>query len=69
MAKKSVTIGECYCKVEAPTTLWVVSRMIDIPEAGEHVQMVQHDHPRRTLTVSLSALLDKTIFRQVAQAT
>lgn len=66
--KKTVTPGECYIKVEAPTTVWVVARLMDIPEAGEHVQMIQQDHPRRTLTVSTSALLDRTIFQFVEDA-
>lgn len=65
--KKTVNPGDCFAKVEAPATVWVVARLMDIPEAGEHVQMYQQDHPRRTLTVSKSALLDRSIFHLVEE--
>ena len=68
MNKKTVEVGSAYIKTGVPHTIWIVGRLMDIPEAGMHVQMHQHDHPRRTLTVSLSAILDRNLYQQIELA-
>ena len=55
--------GIRFCKTDAPATVWIVARLLDFADAGEHVQLYQKDHPRRTLTVATSALRDKKMFR------
>lgn len=68
MKKNNVLPGAGYFKTEAPTTTWIVSRFLEFPETGQHVQLYQKDHPRRTLTVAVSALLDKKMFRATEAA-
>lgn len=63
MKKIDITPGTGYCKIEAPNTVWIVSRIMDIADAGQHVQLYQKDHPRRTLTVSVASLNDRKMFR------
>ena len=63
MKKTGILPGTWYFKIEAPSTLWIVSRIIDFPKAGRHVQLYQKDHPPRTLTVAVSALMDHRMFR------
>jgi hypothetical protein len=47
--------------------VWQVVRLIHFPgESVPHVQLVNARDPSSTKTVSINALLDRSLFRQVA---
>jgi len=69
MAKTAVQPGDQYIKEGTPPTQWTVERVLDFPNTPQHVRLVRKRSEAtntRTITVAMSALLDKKFFRPMA---
>ncbi|MCW9035658.1 MAG: hypothetical protein OQK35_04075 [Alphaproteobacteria bacterium] len=71
MAKVAVQPGDQYVKEGTPPTQWTVERILDFPNTPQHVRLVRKRNEAtntRTITVAMSALLDKKFFRAMNKA-
>jgi hypothetical protein len=57
--------GDRYIKVDAPNIIWVVSHTVDVADPVPHVRLVQEGSANRKITLSISALQDKSIYKRV----
>lgn len=61
---RSVEINDRFVKSQYQETVWVVQKVVGLPELPKHYQL-RSEHPKtRSLTMSESALLDRSLFRR-----
>lgn len=69
---KEIRTNERFVKVaellEAAQTVWVVWHTVDQPGLPRHVKLVQESEPKRVVTVSVSALADRRLYRRLDPA-
>ncbi len=51
--------------LEAAQTVWVVVHPVDLPGLPRHVKLIREDEPHHAVTVALSALLDRRLYRRL----
>lgn len=54
--------------LEAAQTVWVVVHPVDIPGLPRHIKLIREDEPHRAVTVALSALIDRRLYRRLEPA-
>lgn len=65
-AKTPVKIGDRFVKVgNYQTSIWVVSRIFQIPSEPPHAHLDKEGDEYESLTVSIPALADPHFFRRV----
>jgi hypothetical protein len=68
-SSRDVRADDRFAKVtdllEAAQTVWVVIHPVDIPGLPRHIKLVREDEPHRAVTVALSALLDRRLYRRL----
>jgi hypothetical protein len=64
--KMSVQPGDRFEKVGTFRTVWVVKRLLDLPDLPPHIHIVPEVTQRPVLTFSISAVCDKRHFRPLA---
>lgn len=57
--------GDRYVKVENPSVVWVVERLLSLPDMPPHLHLSVEGKSKRIITFSVSALLDGTVFQKV----
>lgn len=64
-----ICVNERFAKVtellEAAQTVWVVWHMVELPGLPKHVKLIQESDPNRVVTVALSALADRRLYRRL----
>lgn len=51
--------------LEAAQTIWVVVHPVDLPGLPRHIKLIREDEPHHAVTVALSALLDRRLYRRL----
>lgn len=51
--------------LEAAQTVWIVVHPVDLPGLPRHVKLIREDEPHHAVTVALSALLDRRLYRRL----
>lgn len=54
--------------LEAAQTVWVVWHFIEQPGLPRHVRLIQENDPKRSVTVAVSALTDRRLYRRLDPA-
>jgi len=65
MKKAAITRGDRFIKVEDPRTVWVVERVVDVPDPIMHVQLFQEGRPQRRRTLAESVLRDRGFYQKI----
>jgi hypothetical protein len=63
--KSTISPGDRYIKVDAPNIIWVVGKPLNVADPVPHVRLVQEGTTNRKITLSISALQDKTIYKKI----
>jgi hypothetical protein len=58
--------GDQFSQVEYTALIWIAETILERPNFPPHVRLTRADNPYRVITVSVSALLDKRLYRRVA---
>jgi hypothetical protein len=68
MASKNTAVeaGDRYIKIDAPNIVWVVGQSLNDVDPVPHVSLVQEGTTNRKITLSVSALQDKSIYKKIA---
>ncbi len=66
MARKQMSIepGDRFLRQDAVPTVWVVRRLLDLPDLPPHLHIVP-ENGHRVLTFAVSALLDERLFKRL----
>ena len=68
-SSRDVRADDRFAKVtdllEAAQTVWIVVHPVDLPGLPRHVKLIREDEPHRAVTVALSALLDRRLYRRL----
>ena len=59
------TIHDRYVKVDAPSIVWIVDTVLSLSDPVPHVRLVQEGPENRKITLSVSALQDKSIYKKI----
>lgn len=66
---KDVRADDRFAKVtdllEAAQTIWVVVHPVDLPGLPRHIKLIRENEPHHAVTVALSALLDRRLYRRL----
>lgn len=66
---RDIHVNDRFAKVtellEAAQKVWIVWHLVEFPGLPKHVKLIQESDPERVLTVSLSALLDRRLYRRL----
>lgn len=54
--------------LEAAQTVWIVVHPVDLPGLPRHVKLIREAEPHHAVTVALSALLDRRLYRRLDPA-
>jgi hypothetical protein len=60
--------GDRFVKVDAPSMVWVVGRVMNLASAIPHFQLRQMGKGNRQVTISAVALADKSLYRKLDEA-
>jgi hypothetical protein len=63
--KYSINVGDRFAKVDGTTMVWVVTRLLDVLDPIPHVQLLREGPVNRHITVSVTALSDKSLYRKL----
>ncbi len=61
----SIQPGDRFVKTEDPSVVWVVERLLNLPDLPPHLHISPEGQSKRILTFSVSALLDGKLFQKV----
>jgi hypothetical protein len=68
-SSRDVRADDRFAKVtdllEAAQTVWIVVHPVDLPGLPRHIKLIREDEPHRAVTVALSALLDRRLYRRL----
>jgi hypothetical protein len=68
-SSRDVRADDRFAKVtdllEAAQTVWVVVHPVDLPGLPRHIKLIREDEPHHAVTVALSALLDRRLYRRL----
>lgn len=60
--------GDRFCRAGNLESVWIAETVIERPDLPPHIRLTRADNPYRVITVSVSALLDKRLYRRLSQA-
>lgn len=64
MTDSEIKAGDLFVKVDNPTTVWIVERPVPLSDLQPHFRLAVTDCPRRKMTLSESALLDRSLLKR-----
>ncbi len=68
-SSRDVRADDRFAKVtdllEAAQTVWIVVHPVDLPGLPRHIKLIREDEPHHAVTVALSALLDRRLYRRL----
>lgn len=64
MKDPTIKTGDLFVKVDNPTTTWIVERAVALSDLQPHFRLSVTDCPRRKMTLSESALLDRSLLKR-----
>jgi len=67
MAKSAVQLGDRFIKVGHPDTVWVATRLIDLPNLPTHVYLTNTRDDLEMQTMSEVALGDRSLYQRVTR--
>lgn len=59
--------GDQFSRAENADSIWIAETILERSDLPPHVRLTRADNPYRVITVSVSALLDKRLYRRVAR--
>ena len=59
--------GDRFCRAENAESVWIAETILERSDLPPHVRLARADNPYRVITVSVSALLDKRLYRRIAR--
>lgn len=59
--------GDRFCRAENLDSVWVAETIFERSDLPPHVRLTRADNPYRVITVSVSALLDRRLYRRLAR--
>jgi len=62
----SVNVGDRYSKSDAPTIVWMVSRIIEENFPMAHAVLIEEGHTSRQITLSVPALETTSMYTKLA---
>lgn len=63
--KRGVEVGDRFAKVDAMNMVWVVTQVLNVSDPTSHVQLLREGPIRRQITLSVTALSDKSLYRKL----
>ncbi|NVJ91241.1 MAG: hypothetical protein HWE34_06265 [Methylocystaceae bacterium] len=65
MAKENIQPGDRFFKVGHPDTIWIATRLIELPNLPMHVHLTNERDDLEMQTLSRLALEDRKLFQKV----
>ncbi len=65
MAKAHIQPGDRFVKVGHPETVWIATRLIELPNLPMHVHLMNERDDLEMQTMSEVAMVDRKLFQQV----
>lgn len=65
MSKTHIQPGDRFYKVGHPETVWVATRLIELPNLPMHVHLMNERDDLEMQTLSEVALIDRKLYRKV----
>lgn len=65
---RPVAVGDRFCRVEDPDTVWTVQQVVDLPNLPKHAVLTCERPIHRRIMVSGVVLRDRRMYRQVSVA-
>lgn len=65
MAKAHIQPGDRFVKVGHPDTVWIATRLIELPNLPMHVHLMNERDDLEMQTLSEVALVDRKLYQQV----
>jgi hypothetical protein len=59
--------GDRFIKLDNTSSVWVAESVLERPDLPVHVRLIRADDPHRMITLSVSALLDRRLYRRTAK--
>jgi len=66
MAKGHIQPGDRFVKVGHPDTVWIATRLIELPNLPMHVHLTNERDDLEMQTLSEVALIDRKLYQKVA---
>ncbi|NVK19053.1 MAG: hypothetical protein HWE30_10180 [Methylocystaceae bacterium] len=66
MAKEHIQPGDRFVKVGHPDTVWIATRLIELPNLPMHVHLMNERDDLEMQTLSEVALIDRKLYQKVA---
>lgn len=60
--------GDRFIKLDNTNFVWVAESILERPEFPVHVRLIRADDPHRMITLSVSALLDRRLYRRATKS-
>ncbi len=60
--------GDRFIKLDNTSSVWVAESILARPHLPVHVRLIRADDPHRVITLSVSALLDKRLYRRATKS-
>ena len=67
MPKTSTQPGDRFLRAGNPPTVWVVERIMEMPDMPPHVRLFREDRPIQPLFLGISVLEDTKQFRRLTE--
>ncbi|WP_028879765.1 hypothetical protein [Terasakiella pusilla] len=65
MAKATIQPGDRFVKVGMPDTVWIATRLIELPNLPMHVHLMNERDDLEMQTLSEVALIDRNLYQKV----
>lgn len=62
---RNIEVNDRFVKTQFQETVWVVQKVVGLPELPKHYQLRSIRPATKSLTMSESALRDRTLFRRI----
>ena len=60
--------GDRFIKLDNANSIWVAESILERPDLPVHVRLIRADDPHRVITLSVSALLDRRLYRRATKS-
>ncbi len=61
----SIKVGDKFIKPEVPDIVWVVNRLVDLPNLPPHAELSVKGQHKRKMMMSQDALIDHRLFHRI----
>ena len=65
MKPMSIKVGDKFIKPKVPNIVWVVNRLLDLPNLPPHVELSVQGQHKRKMMMSQDALVDPSLFHRI----